>query len=720
MEVKKILEAAATGDVAILNEISHLTNAVNLLCSTVDEGANNIIHIAVKNDREIFIGKALQMVPQILLCKKNNKGRNVFHLAAERGHKQIVEALADSFHRAAKVPHTGQEEEVRVEIGSDQPPWIERDLKGVNPLHIAIKGDHQEVAMYLLSLDPLELICDACDEDGGSPLYLAIEKGWEEAALKMLEVKDIPYNQPNYRNPLSVAPYCSEKVFKKLLKEYPTLAKKNNKRQEIFLHEWVDEVENHKPDALKWLSQDDPTLPDWSNVLKRVICHKNNFGNNPLHIAARVGYVEAAELLVGAYSQGQDQGEGEDQPPWLQQNKYGATPLLMALEHRQEAVALCLLKVDPASQCKIASKSKESPLFLAVQNRCVKVAKEMIKSHKRWNVHDVALHTGPNKQNPLHVASNCSDIADVLTRSYPEWAESQDINGNTPLDKAAKAGNMELIKSLMECSGSENAPKAWIKACEGGHTKAILEFISIQYGRSGFLELYEQQTDTPLHHICLKCEKEYDEFFSIPEVETLKDKKDKDGATPLHRAIERKDEYLLKYYYVKDSMCKRLGLNPRIRTSYVQPKTNLGEMRGTMSVVAALLATITFAAGIQVPGGYKNSLEYAALGRKGAFLVFLISDTYAMCCSLLVLFCLIWAMGLDPDKSLLLIDLSVTILQHSLVGTLLAFMTGVFVVVSHETLWAAIVVIFMCSLVPFIAYKKILLKLLQKFIPTAQ
>lgn len=175
-------------------------------------------------------------------------------------------------------------------------------------------------------------------------------------------------------------------------------------------------------------------------------------------------------------------------------------------------------------------------------------------------------------------------------------------------------------------------------------------------------------------------------------------------------------------------MCERIQINPRLRTNFMTYPTMQGtreritsaeEIRGTLSIVAALLATLTFAAGFTLPGGLDQDVGEALLSKKAPFLVFIIADTYAMCCSMLVLFCLIWSMSGDRYKSLLLIDRSVVILVQALYGTLVAFMTGVYTTISHKSLWAAIVVIVMCSIVAISANRAILDKVLDKLIPSS-
>jgi Domain of unknown function len=88
----------------------------------------------------------------------------------------------------------------------------------------------------------------------------------------------------------------------------------------------------------------------------------------------------------------------------------------------------------------------------------------------------------------------------------------------------------------------------------------------------------------------------------------------------------------------------------RVVKQEVEKIKSLTEMyTGNTSVVAALLATITFAAAFTLPGGYSADASDAGLpifARKAAFQVFLLSDTIAMCSSLSVAFFL-WFIDME-------------------------------------------------------------------------
>jgi len=101
-------------------------------------------------------------------------------------------------------------------------------------------------------------------------------------------------------------------------------------------------------------------------------------------------------------------------------------------------------------------------------------------------------------------------------------------------------------------------------------------------------------------------------------------------------------------------MCDILEVAPTLRTTYVKLR-DLTNMRDIISLVAALLATITFTAGFTLPGGLDGSGQ-AMFVAQATFIVFLLSDGYAMCCSMLVLFWIIWSMVCDYNESKWLID----------------------------------------------------------------
>ena len=114
------------------------------------------------------------------------------------------------------------------------------------------------------------------------------------------------------------------------------------------------------------------------------------------------------------------------------------------------------------------------------------------------------------------------------------------------------------------------------------------------------------------------------------------------------------------------------------------------------SVTAVLVATVTFAAGLTVPGGFNSSGEsqgLATLGNKWAFQVFIISDSIAMYCSVAGTFLLIWSL-LARDVAKSAIWTALRLVGAAIFAMSVAFMSAIYLVVSNIS-WVVYVVLFM-------------------------
>lgn len=109
----------------------------------------------------------------------------------------------------------------------------------------------------------------------------------------------------------------------------------------------------------------------------------------------------------------------------------------------------------------------------------------------------------------------------------------------------------------------------------------------------------------------------------------------------------------------------------------------------TLLLVATLIATVTYAAGFTMPGGYNNSTPHQGMETmlsKQMFQVFVIYDTIAMYSAIMVAVTLIWAQLGDVTLVLNALKLALPLLGLSLMMMSVAFMFGVCLVVS-ELVW---------------------------------
>jgi len=134
-----------------------------------------------------------------------------------------------------------------------------------------------------------------------------------------------------------------------------------------------------------------------------------------------------------------------------------------------------------------------------------------------------------------------------------------------------------------------------------------------------------------------------------------------------------------------------------VRSLYGIPTSMVKDYANTIGVIAALLATITFTAAFTVPGGLNTDNGTPILLRKVTFQAFMVSDILAMSLSMMILFCLLWTMGNQKERVVIL-DLTIFLLQLSFYATLVAFMTGLYVTTFPVASWVAILACTLCSL----------------------
>ncbi|XP_021755472.1 uncharacterized protein LOC110720734 [Chenopodium quinoa] len=531
----------------------------------------------------------------------------------------------------------------------------------------------------------------------------------------------------------------------------------------------------------KTLLKSSDIMPEDANtVIVFLTIARNKYGDNPLHNLAAYAPCEEntkniAELLIDIYkneiSSFSKANLSQDllQCPWLVKNNYGDTPLSLAIAHKNEDLAKYFLSVDE----NVVIECDRNVLFLAIEKECHTVAEVIFKliDNKGWT----QLLTNDQHLNVLHLAPLCPENFCIqLLEGHPELIKGVDKEGSTIIHSWIKSDKEWLFRfilkskwkflfvKLIDVLDYNDRKNVFHVAATTTHQATIeIALCTWQYATNvknlslygvdhidKLLDHYKPEHSILFLAIQNNCPKVAEYILSRLNKESrskyLKDPSD--GRNILHLAPNLKETLLSSdkiIYDIKDDedisaidllaqecdnnqawdrMCKRIGLDPRIKTTYFQSKTNLLDVRNSLFVVAALLATITFTAGFTLPGGFNQDTGDALLATKAAFLVFLISDTLALFFSMLVLICLIWSMVYDSSKSLFLIDRSMVLLRLALNSTLLAFMTGVYIVIAPKTLWAAILIIVIMSFLIGISINKTLLynvlEYLDKLIPS--
>ncbi|XP_074319421.1 uncharacterized protein LOC141656438 [Silene latifolia] len=744
--------AAKKGDINFLKEAVLVKPKEYLLSrapmSADKELGGNILHIAAWHDQVEFFKAAAQVIPvdvqKQLLSQTDDEYRWIPLQAA------IVSSVSHSIVKLIKQMYASFDDAAVMK------PWLVLTKKNMTPLHLSLENEktkNEECAKELLLMDSEFVSCTIIDENGNTPLCYALKNRFSDVA-EMILTSPLSsasiFSSNDVLEPFTYANNCSENVMRLLFKRYGDWLEKTDSKGHTMLHRWAEKGEAW---PCKLLLKEGGDVGDArTKVFKECIFKKEKeMSDTPLHMAGRKKDSELGQILVKGYQEYVNaRAEGEiqelvevERAPWRTQNRYGNTPLQSATHFlsKHEDFILDILLIDPMSS-KIINRHGESLFFLAVKYGCARVVNQILRIEEP-RFHMLRCNDGATV---LHKLSSCpEETGRMLLEKYWWIINLRDNKGNTALDSARQANAPWLVNLLSNPYALQKQHFDWIEACEREESLAVLAFVEncqdLQRECRGL-------NDTPLHHIKLPTYKDYLNFLKIPSIAELKNTTDRDGATALHRALERKDMLLVKTLLLDDGvertiadhngatamnllaklckenddwekMCKLIKVNPYLRTSYIQSGTNLDQIRNTLSVVAALLATITFAAGFTLPGGVNSGGE-AILAKKTSFIIFLLADAYGMCTSMFVLFCLIWSMVSVPDVARMLIDRSVFVLVQSLYATLIAFMSGIYTVIKYSSLWAAILIFVMCSIIGVSANRTIFKHLTAKLVPSAR
>uniref|UniRef100_A0A803MI82 PGG domain-containing protein n=2 Tax=Chenopodium quinoa TaxID=63459 RepID=A0A803MI82_CHEQI len=574
-----------------------------------------------------------------------------------------------------------------------------RDFEGYTPVLRAVKCGRLGMARFLIKQYPQSV---------GIPDYKGrtiLHHMGAQAADLVDDLKDI---MPKELQPLVNRSRVKEReLIKEMMDDELYIAAKKGE---------LGDVGKRPPRDDEWFCR---RTPGGSNIIHVVLRHANgndkatafvttalskwpilsmrqdNNGDTPLHLAAKWKTGVPMKLLVDASKKFLKQLDESEKAfhvaPWAVKNNKGSFPIHEALQADNLDGALDLLECDEEAAHRVDDLG-ETPLH-AFAKYGFSIEKDEAKKFVK-----------------------------KLKGLSKDAAYLRDDEGLTPLLSAAKSGRFQVVQAILEY-----CPQSAYLRDSGGRT---------------FLHLLRFTGEDVDESLANTFKNAGDQLFDIPEADTQRLVQDYEGSTPLHHAIRTGNSIaaiVLTQKCLKDEEQRELALVDKkgdtipdllashdvpneiitkirkkvpkavslARSSYGIRKTEMKESANALSVVAALLATITFAAAFQVPGGFDGDDGSPVLLRKPAFIIFVITNTIAMCCSMLCLFLLLWVMGIGKmHGSLVVLDLCIHLLRASFYLTLLTFTMGVFVVTAKKSLWLAILVCGLCFVAFVLTFRR--------------
>nr|XP_048333021.1 ankyrin repeat-containing protein At5g02620-like isoform X2 [Ziziphus jujuba var. spinosa] len=438
-----------------------------------------------------------------------------------------------------------------------------------------------------------------------------------------------------------------------------------------------------------------------------LLTQQNHIGENPLHVAAKYGDVFAVKLLIGQcakssigssvdhHEDGESGFRGVSKQMLLRmKNNAGDTALHKSmglklnkytdkwLKHLK--VAKILSKEDIAVMYD-RNAAGETPLYLAVKAGFYSVIKKGLDNMDAQTTSNY--YGGSDGKTILHeaVISDFFEIDVILTKRQELCRVADDEKGWVPLHYAANLGKNFAVEKLLEYDPFA----AGIKDKIG---RIPLQVIADPKICRSFIRKIISKSPDCCEVLTIDEKIYHDDHAAATEFNkiTKQDRRNIKNFGCDVMEFEEENKHAFKIWTKTFNDGKK------------SDEEKLLDKESTL-VVAALIATVTFAAGFTLPGGYVSGGDNlpsnggsqpgaagsAVLSENAAFKAFLISDAIAMALSSCAVFIhLFLALKKDRTKDRSYFLLAFKLIIVAMVVMVVAFMTGIYAVLGSSNAFA--------------------------------
>lgn len=399
--------------------------------------------------------------------------------------------------------------------------------------------------------------------------------------------------------------------------------------------------------------------------------------DTPLHIAARTGDLDVAFEILNSYE------EEKLMELLKKKNQSGETPLYVAAEYDCVDLVKEMIKFYDSETASIKAKNGFDAFHIAAKQGNLELLKIIMEMNS-----ELSMTFDQQNTTALHTASEQGhlDVVNYLLEKNSSMANIARSNLKTALHSCARKGHLEVLKALCEkvpgivSRADKKGQTALHMAVKGQNVEVVDALIEAD---NGLINMIDKKDNTALHIairkgrtqiVCaLLSHKETINKEAINKYgETALDTAEKFGRSEI--ALILREHGVLKAKFLKNTpppltpktrelkqtvsdikhgvhdqlehaikTQKRVkGIGKRINKMHLE---GLNNAINSTTVVAVLIATVTFAAIFQLPGQYVDSskdipvdfsLGEAHIASNPEFIVFLIFDSLALFISLAV------------------------------------------------------------------------------------
>ncbi|XP_028787323.1 protein ACCELERATED CELL DEATH 6-like [Neltuma alba] len=476
----------------------------------------------------------------------------------------------------------------------------------------------------------------------------------------------------------------------------------------------------------------------------KLLYRTNMKGDTPLHVAARAKNLVAIKNILDMdkhFTTSEKEAESMDKVEFIMlRNNYGRTALHEAVLSKDYSVVLFLLGAHrrsdlPAYWTWNYDFSCKSPMYLAVLIRDKGILYLLLRL--------IPIPSGKamsNGDSPLHAAisERTKYLLKKIVDTKKELLYQRDENNNTPLHYAAYSGYMEGVSIMLETSpmiafqrnSDGNLPIHL--ACEKANVKVVEKLLKIEWSNAGIwlnnkgrniLHIAAMKGNLQVIKYLLKHPKIHHDAINLRDV---------NGDTPLHLASRELRLWTLlllsEHKRINMNLVNNKGLTARDvilmqcriplttreilangilynaggnlkanmlsvpLTRSINKEWNVTDLANTLILMATLIATVTFAAGFTIPGGFYSSdgptpgqRGMALLADQALFNKFMTCNTIAMYSSILASIILLWVRLGDLRAATQACAHAVALVFVALLTMGVAFLCATRLIVSNNT-----------------------------------